>query len=343
MDVGGASGSALRPRHDSCCPVPRPYREDPMDLPTGWKTGTLVALALAASASTAAAQDTLRVASYNIRMASGGGNRSIFGKELMPFPNRPRKPLKQIAAVLVETGADLVGLQEVQARTIRSWGANQTAYIADRMGGFDSAAGFGREKWKGILDKNGNSLVTRWELENVKDIRLTDEDFHGSPRLVIAAQVELPGGAKVWFANTHLSAYEGREARLLQIDLLEAALAELEGPMILVGDFNARPDTPEMERLLAAGFAGRHFRDAAAEAGAEENTYPSSGGTRRIDYILVSEEFDVLGSRVVDAGDHLSDHMPVVAELRYAPGLAAVAAAPAPAPPPGLFGIPSGE
>lgn len=304
---------------------------------TGW---VAVALGLMVAGGVPA-QETLRVMTYNIRASAGSGNLSIFGHELPHMPALPRRGLKGIAKVLVAAGVDLVGMQEVQARTLRSWGANQTRYIAKRLGGFHSEAGYGRSRLKGILDKNGNSLVSRWPLDDVRDVRVTEEGFEGSPRLVIVGRVRLPSGQHVWFANTHLSAYEGREARLAQIDRIEEVLAELDGPVILVGDFNAEPGTPEMERLLADGFAGRRLRDAALEVGAEQGTFPSRGATRRIDFVLVSEEFEVLSARVPEASEKLSDHLPVIAELRIRPTLGPAVVAPMGTS--GIFGIPAGE
>jgi len=81
-------------------------------------------------------------------------------------------------------------------------------------------------------------------------------------------------------------------------------------PRILVGDFNARPDTPELQPVFA------EYRDAWADAVAAGLAHGvMSGDTRirggRIDYVLyVGDTLRVLDAQIVDTT--ASDHRPVV-------------------------------
>jgi endonuclease/exonuclease/phosphatase (EEP) superfamily protein YafD len=92
--------------------------------------------------------------------------------------------------------------------------------------------------------------------------------------------------------------------RLVQIQELLAFL-QSKRPLVLGGDFNADPGSPEYQRLVESGFL-----DAAAMVGATGST---SADQRRIDYIFVTGEFEVSGGRVPSVT--ASDHRPVVVQL----------------------------
>jgi endonuclease/exonuclease/phosphatase family metal-dependent hydrolase len=147
----------------------------------------------------------------------------------------------------------------------------------------------------------------------------------GEPRSALRTMIELDGGT-LWVTNTHLSTGDPGQ-RSEQV----AALAALHtGSMeagVLVGDFNARPDAPELAALrgrfadsweLAADRddqAGWRFwqRD-------EGRTHPAHTPHRRIDQVWVSDGVSVTGARVLDA-DGASDHLPLVVDLRIRSGV----------------------
>ncbi|GAA3138127.1 hypothetical protein GCM10017687_63450 [Streptomyces echinatus] len=83
-----------------------------------------------------------------------------------------------------------------------------------------------------------------------------------------------------------------------------AVLAEDRGPKILLGDFNAEPDAPELARLWGP------LRDSAPDGG---KTYPAVGPVKRIDVVAVSP--DVTVARTHESATAASDHRPVVADL----------------------------
>src|SRR5690606_1933258 len=98
-----------------------------------------------------------------------------------------------------------------------------------------------------------------------------------------------------------------------------ARLAEIvtgrPGPVVLMGDFNALPGSPEMAQLLAgpAGLVDAH-EFAGRPAGL---TFPAGAPSARIDYVLVSAD---LADRIVAAQAHAadaSDHLPIVVELAW--------------------------
>ena len=78
---------------------------------------------------------------------------------------------------------------------------------------------------------------------------------------------------------------------------------------IILGDFNAEPDSPEMTMLREAGLV-----DAAAQVSSSPtNTFDSVSRYQRIDYIWVSPDLNV--KEVFVPGTTASDHLPVIAVI----------------------------
>ena len=101
---------------------------------------------------------------------------------------------------------------------------------------------------------------------------------------------------RVRFVNTHTEAYDG-PVRDAQRDELLAATGDVDGPVVLVGDFNADPDAVGMpaagptpgRRATATGFTCGQAADLANEM---------STLRERIDYVWVRDA-EVLAARVV--------------------------------------------
>ena len=97
--------------------------------------------------------------------------------------------------------------------------------------------------------------------------------------------------------------------RAREIDGIVAMIEEETLPVILCGDLNSTPNNRVYRTL-----SGR-LRDAFAEAGEGWGmTYHARLPAVRIDYVFVSEEWEVVAARVQEA--HLSDHLPLLVTLR---------------------------
>jgi endonuclease/exonuclease/phosphatase family metal-dependent hydrolase len=123
---------------------------------------------------------------------------------------------------------------------------------------------------------------------------------------------------------THLAASrQNQEGRMRELAAL-LPWAMRQGPGLLMGDLNARPDAAELAPVLA------RYRDTWAEAAADGRTRGVlSGSTRpgrhvsRIDYILsapgidlILESVDIIDPSTVPGLGGVSDHHPVVATFR---------------------------
>jgi endonuclease/exonuclease/phosphatase family metal-dependent hydrolase len=123
-------------------------------------------------------------------------------------------------------------------------------------------------------------------------------------------------------ANTHFD-HEGEQARAESARVVRDRLADLDGPTVLLGDFNCEPDSDPYRRLVA-DTETRTFTDArglAAEGPlGPENTFHEFTGdpTIRIDHVFVRDcgvrRHATLADRIGD-DSYPSDHFPVVADL----------------------------
>ncbi len=98
--------------------------------------------------------------------------------------------------------------------------------------------------------------------------------------------------------------------RAQQVDHIVAAMESFDGDKIVCGDFN---DTP---KSYTYGKLSRGLQDCFSEAGrGYSHTYSGFLNLLRIDYILVSESFEVESYEVIDE-DEVSDHLPVFARIK---------------------------
>jgi len=262
----------------------------------------LVVLALTLAAPPAAglqAGDGLTVVSYNIHA----------GKDAEQRPN-----LDRVAAVLDTLGADIALLQEVDRRTARSGGEDQVA-VLERLTGMRAAFAKSLDYQGG---EYGIAALSRWPIESVRVLPLpTDPPLKRSngsedPLVALYIVVATPAG-RVHVLNTHLSA-EGpgtyRKQQLVALLAHTRRLVPSAEPLILGGDFNARPDSDEIAATSLALEDAWVACGLGADAG---NTFPAHAPDRRIDYVFLR------GLRCDAARVHAttaSDHRPVVVRLR---------------------------
>ncbi|WP_435118598.1 endonuclease/exonuclease/phosphatase family protein [Amycolatopsis thermoflava] len=218
--------------------------------------------------------------------------------------------LARVAGVIRDSGADVVGLQEVDRHySARSEWADQAAELAGMLGyhvvfgaNIDRdppAAGSPRIQY-------GTAILSRYPVtawENTHLFRSPNQEQRGLLHAVLDVH-----GVAVHVYDTHLAASS-------QVDRLEQTrqITELIGgttPAVLVGDLNALPEAPEIATLNTA------FTDAWPASGKGAGaTYPAEAPDRRIDYIYASRSVSPLVTRVLDRDPAASDHLPLMSRL----------------------------
>ncbi len=265
--------------------------------------------------------DRLRVLSLNIWNKQG--------------PYEARLPL--LRAALEALRADLVGLQEV----LQLNGSDDDQAREVSLGlGYHSAFASAWHIGGGL--HFGNAILSRWPILTTESWQLPVYAGHET-RGLLYALVDAPFG-KVPVFVTHLDwQFHLGAHRELQVTFIADKVAEVASalgehyPAIVVGDFNAEPDSDEirfMSGLHSLGGRSVYFADCFRVAGAgagptyaRSNRFAAEVGEpdRRIDYVFVRGpdkklRGQPLTCRVVadePTGDVFpSDHYGVLAELK---------------------------
>lgn len=217
--------------------------------------------------------------------------------------------LPRIAGVISATRPDLVALQEVDRGTGRSGGVDQAAELG-RLTGLEARFGSAMAYDGGAY---GEAVLSRWPVEATRTHPLPNQDGH-EPRAALEIDVQVPGdGPRIRFMGTHLDHVDDTN-RMRQVQALQAIYPVSDGsPAILVGDFNAKPDSPVMRQLLG------EWTLASKGYGA---TYPSGKPRVVIDHILVRPAASWRVVHVETIPEKMaSDHRPLLVELEFIPAL----------------------
>jgi len=198
---------------------------------------------------------------------------------------------------------------------------------------------FGKSQGEGYAF--GNAVLSRWPIARQEVFPLPQLD-DTEPRSLLFTEVYAPFG-KIPFFVTHLSwrLHEGhvRQAQVLAIAEIISEICPIQAfPPILVGDFNAEPESDEIRFLGGYASLGRkcvYFADAFRVAGdgtpgvtfSKRNAFaePLGEPERRIDYVFVRGPDDQRRGQPLDAkvcldqpegGVFPSDHFGVIATIR---------------------------
>lgn len=220
--------------------------------------------------------------------------------------------IEAIARVISDSGATLVGLQEVPRGRLISGVTDQVTLLQQRTG-------FAHVAFFGTTDPTwGNAILSRYPISDVTTAYLPLEGTL-LRRGYLGATVAAPEGP-VLFITTHLQHINDPDVHDSdpEGDLYPVHHAQLESvihewggvePAILTGDFNARPGWRQIEEVLAAGWA-----DSWDDAGVGNGYTANAADPRhRIDYVFHTG--DLVATDVGVILSQASDHFPVAADL----------------------------
>jgi endonuclease/exonuclease/phosphatase family metal-dependent hydrolase len=243
--------------------------------------------------------------------------------------NEDRYDLHRTVDAIARFDADLVGVQEALRNHPQFNCDDQPALIAE---GLRRLTG---KRWSHAYAKS-------WVTDNRDcmgrgrgdDVATEGVAFFAPERIIATDYIDLPESRVGLMARvatmpdvpvivTHLAASRRNQSqRVSQLGALLPWAAQ-QGPGILMGDFNARPDAPELLPVTA------RYRDSWLEAsGRGLNKGVMSGSTRpsyesRIDYVLympdaplVLESVEVINTASSAGAVEVSDHRPVMATFR---------------------------
>ena len=232
---------------------------------------------------------TVKILTYNIHHANP--------------PSEPNKiDIEAIAKVINESGAEIVGIQEVDINVSRSEMMNQAEKLSELTGtDYFFSKGIDLEKgYYGTLILSKHKIIGKRRYDLPMPVKSEN-------RSLAIVDVELPGGKTISFANTHLDLKE--ENRIAQAEFINE-LGELYcKPLIFVGDLNAKPESKPIQ-VLEKYFV-RNTKN-------NQPTSPNVNARNEIDYIMVlnNQEFEWKDYRVIKE-EYASDHLPLFAEVVF--------------------------
>lgn len=248
----------------------------------------------------------LRVLTLNL----AHGRKSALNQMLVTG-KKTRRNLEEVADVFLRVDAHVIGLQEADAPSGWSGGFDHVEFLAETASYPCFEHGHHADNW---LFTFGAALLSRYLLTEAES-----HSFKPSPPTTtkgfVRADVQWdadgsdPAGRSVTMISVHLD-FSRRKVRESQMAEMNEALAGMETPFVILGDFNADWQTTEsIVRGLTEEFDLRVFDPLADGLG----TYKKK---RRFDWILLSKQLEFVTYEVLP--DIVSDHLAVVAEITWA-------------------------
>ncbi|MCB0277996.1 MAG: endonuclease/exonuclease/phosphatase family protein [Calditrichaeota bacterium] len=246
----------------------------------------------------------IKVMTYNI----AHGRRQTLNQLLLK-PERIRKNLDAIAKLIQSVDADIVALQEADGPSNWSGNLNHVEYLAKQaMYSHHFRGEHSHLKTRNYTIDYGTALLSNYRLNGTKSIpfRLNKRDTKG----MVIGEVHLAERPEqsITAVSLHLD-FLSRSIRKQQIEIAIQSLAEISGPLIVMGDFNC---TWKTSRKLLEKFITRLELDC-FEPQMQQLTYPSRKPRKRIDWVFFSKHFEIINHFTLD--DTASDHLPVVCEF----------------------------
>ena len=220
--------------------------------------------------------------SYNIRHARGMDD---------------QVNLSRIVEVLARSGAQLVGLQEVDKHLPRSRFCHQAKILGQRLQKYWA---YGATLQWGV-GQYGVATLSHWPIVFQRLLLLPSR---GEQRGLLETEIQL-GHRWIHFFCTHLGL--NSEERQQQVREIIQIVQDSPNPVILVGDFNDERTSEEYQLITSV------LQDATVQA-KDFKTYPANQPKEHIDFVFVSSHWQATSVKTFHS--FASDHLPVLVELR---------------------------
>lgn len=216
--------------------------------------------------------------------------------------------LEELAEFIKNENPDVVALQEVDVRTFRDRAPKQNgkdfvselAYHTGMLGVYGKTIPY-------MGGYYGIGILSKYPLSSVERIYLPKTEHGKEQRALLVADVEYKEGEYFTFASTHLD-YTNTQERQTQVEKINEVLFNKTYPVIIAGDFNARPDAIEIVKGMAQW----------EQICNTEATVPATAPRHKIDYIFAYPKNKWTLIENASYLIQLSDHLPIsaIVELR---------------------------
>lgn len=212
--------------------------------------------------------------------------------------------MEQLGEFIKSNHPDIVFLQEVDVFTQRQDAKHQNGinfiaelgYYTNMLSVYSKSIDYkGGYYGLGILSKYPFESMQRYKLPMVENGR--------EQRCLLVGKVEINENSTVTVACTHLDLIA--KIREVQINEINKILKDCPDPVIVGGDFNAFPNSVEIESGMSKWLNATN----------KDYTFPAQSPSNKIDYIfcLPKNKWKMIQSEVIKT--ELSDHLPVISEL----------------------------
>ena len=221
--------------------------------------------------------------------------------------------LPLVASVIRQFDPDVVSLNEV--RGVANYGPAHPDYTdqTDELARLTGMTGYFAPainiKGKGLY---GNALLTKLPVVHAVDIPVPSPRdryyniHHYEDRCLLKAELDLDG-TTVTVLSCHMGLND--DERVNAVITICSELEKIITPVILMGDFNMTPDNTVLDPIK------NRLHDTCLGFECEsKKTFPTNAPDRKIDYIFVSEDFEVICAEIPDTSS--SDHLPHTAEVK---------------------------
>ncbi|WP_017305096.1 endonuclease/exonuclease/phosphatase family protein [Spirulina subsalsa] len=281
-------------------------------------------------------ESVFSVLTYNIGYLSGLTN----NEAIRPPRELFEENLKQVLANLKPRQIDIMGLQEIDLPSHRSYEVHQVEALGKGLGMAYRAIAINWDKnylpfpyWppsvhfrrilssQAILSQFPIRRHERLVLGKVENRPFLYKAFY-LDRLAQIAEIEI-NGQLVIVINVHLEAFDIPTRRRQTEEILDIlAQYEPQHPVLLMGDFNSdphlTPDSPDSTvQLLLNHPKIRSVVPQKAMNTPEMKTFPSNEPRFKLDYIFYTpNSLELVESEVLREMGQASDHLPVLATFR---------------------------
>ncbi|AOR23676.1 endonuclease/exonuclease/phosphatase family protein [Clostridium taeniosporum] len=242
----------------------------------------------------------------------------------LDFNNRWDTRKKLVFDIINKYNCDLIGTQEATENMFK-----------DIYNNIDTFNIIGNPRSKKLFSERNDILVSkRHKIDNYKTFWLRDDYekagrsrwYSMFPRICTTAVIELSNGKRIRICNSHLDClfYHARLYELKKIaEFIKKEQEKEELPLIIMGDFNSKPNSKLIKEFANGDIFNKRLiavqdRNKELYNKATMGHFKNKEKGAHIDYIFVSEEFEIVDVEIVKYsvnGKYPSDHYPLMAEI----------------------------
>jgi len=211
-----------------------------------------------------------------------------------------------IAKIIAESGAEIVGLNEMYNEGESSKYPDQTKILSE-LSGYENRY-FAEATLIRGESPYGNAMLSRLPFKSVETVIIPDPEVrqykgYGAYETRCILKAKFEDGLTVLAVHVGLNPDEKENA-------IKALLENIEDEKcILMGDFNIEPDDPLLNPIR------ERMQDAADLFDAPKLSFPSDEPRIKIDYIFASKDIEIVSADIPAIVG--ADHRPHTVEIKY--------------------------